>query len=1383
MAPRKSNTKKAKSPRKTSTRKKSKKASSTIPPKSAGGGLKDFADNISLMENKHYGVCLFDAENFKLLFANEYLRNKIGYTKKELSGLNLLKLVTPEDCNRIIKTVKARIKGGPVITGNRYTARRKNGLKFPIEAFSNPVIHKGKICIQSIINDITDLVELENNLRESESRFKSFFQLSPEAVLTFDQHGRVTSVNKAAERLTGYKDSMLIGQLYHRLPFWHDSGKVKRLKLADITGIKPFQRFIKGSHDDIKIVEIFSSKIPMERGEYEILLIARDITARKQYEDRLLKSERKHKALVNNILDGIAVVSEGKYIHVDKKFARIFGYPISELKDRAFTKIVTGGWKKILADLETQIWRGKSSYRQLDINGRKKDGTLIDLDLRASRIEYEGKRALQITVTDISRRKNAEERLRESEEKLKAIFHSIDDSVFVIDKKGRFVHFEKPGKNGVFYGKTPRILGKDVMTVVPPHMAKSFRKILREIAATMKSYQRTYSIEASGKIYWFSTRFSPLRDDQGHFSGITVVARDVTNIVRAHRQLKHERDLTSSILETANSLIVCLDHKGRITIFNRECELVTGYKREEVIGRDWAGMFLPASLRSEVPMDFVAWVKSHPHDRYEGPLLTKAGEIRTILWSNSSIIGRTDQEFIAIAIGHDITDRKRADKALSSSEEKYRTLVENAGEAITAVDREGHFIIMNTIAAKRLGGKPEDYVGKTMWDAFPQIIADRQVASVRDVIESGRGILDESPTVLQGEQRWYQTSVQPLPDHEGNINFALIIATDVTSRKKADEEIRKFKTIADEATYGTAIADLDGNLVYVNECFAEMHGYTAEDLIGRNLSIFHSQSQISNVNRLNERLIREGSYTSEEVWHMRRDGTEFPTLMSANVIKDDMGCPILFSATALDITERRMAEEALRESQRCQRAILSNIPDMAWLKDRESSYIAVNEQFGRECGVSPEELVGKNDLDVWPRELAERYRADDREVIELGQRKRVEEPLADKDGKIKIIETIKTPIYNDKGEIIGTTGIARDITERKLAEEALRMSEERLSSIFSGSRDAIFITGADSMFSDVNRAAEELTGYSKEELLKMSIPDLHDDEDLQAYRLFFKRIMNGESITSEANIRRKDGRKIPTEFSNKRIFIGDAPYMHTAARDITERKQAERALRNQRDMLRDVTGDVIRVQEDERRRISMELHDSTGQSLSVIRLQIQNIIKSVKNGNYDVNGELEVISKLVLDTISDLRQISANLRPVILDNLGLWPTIEWYLQDFGKKTDLAVKVDIEEVEVNLSPRDEVHIFRIIQEIMINIQKHSEAKKVSFKSGIEDSKLVFEIREDGRGFDPKLMFEPSERRRGMGLINIMERVNIVKGHLDIQSSPGQGAKFMVSVPIR
>jgi PAS domain S-box-containing protein len=145
-----------------------------------------------------------------------------------------------------------------------------------------------------------------------------------------------------------------------------------------------------------------------------------------------------------------------------------------------------------------------------------------------------------------------------------------------------------------------------------------------------------------------------------------------------------------------------------------------------------------------------------------------------------------------------------------------------------------------------------------------------------------------------------------------------------------------------------------------------------------------------------------------------------------------------------DITDRKQAEEALQAGRLQLKAILDNIPDIAWLKDKESRLIAVNEPFGKSCGFEPEDLVGKTDLDIWPRDLAERYRADDKEVMESGKRKQVEEPLKDTEGRILWIETIKTPIYDEYGDVSGTAGIARDITERKKAEEERHSLAERL---------------------------------------------------------------------------------------------------------------------------------------------------------------------------------------------------------------------------------------------------------------------------------------------------------------------------------------------------
>ena len=180
-----------------------------------------------------------------------------------------------------------------------------------------------------------------------------------------------------------------------------------------------------------------------------------------------------------------------------------------------------------------------------------------------------------------------------------------------------------------------------------------------------------------------------------------------------------------------------------------------------------------------------------------------------------------------------------------------------------------------------------------------------------------------------------------------------------------------------------------------------------------------------------------------------------------------------------DITRRRRKEEALRELQIQQEAILNSIPDMAWLKDRESRFIAINEAFGNACGTKPKDLIGKTDSDVWPMKLAEKYRADDQEVIKTNQRKIVDEPLAAADGQRKWIETIKTPIFDDTGVVIGTTGIARDITQRKLAESALEAEKERLVVTLRSIGDGVITTDKTGRITLINRIAEKLTGWKE----------------------------------------------------------------------------------------------------------------------------------------------------------------------------------------------------------------------------------------------------------------------------------------------------------------
>ena len=251
------------------------------------------------------------------------------------------------------------------------------------------------------------------------------------------------------------------------------------------------------------------------------------------------------------------------------------------------------------------------------------------------------------------------------------------------------------------------------------------------------------------------------------------------------------------------------------------------------------------------------------------------------------------------------------------------------------------------------------------------------------------------------------------------------------------ESEEQYRSIFNEARDGIVLIDKEtGNIFNCNPEFERQTGRRLEHL--KKMKIWEVMpSEIVEVAEKTFFEIKEKRTNGfGELEFQKPDGNIIP-IEFVNKGVEIRGKQFIQSITR-NIIKRKQAEESLREHDRQQKAILNNIPDIAWLKDKESRFITVNEPFGKACGMTPGDLVGKTDLDIWPKDLAERYRADDREVMETGRRKLLEEPLVDKDGNKIWIETIKTPIYNGKGEVIGTTGIARDITERKQAEEALR---------------------------------------------------------------------------------------------------------------------------------------------------------------------------------------------------------------------------------------------------------------------------------------------------------------------------------------------------------
>jgi len=304
-----------------------------------------------------------------------------------------------------------------------------------------------------------------------------------------------------------------------------------------------------------------------------------------------------------------------------------------------------------------------------------------------------------------------------------------------------------------------------------------------------------------------------LRDDAGGPSHIVAVVRETTALEAAESSLIESERRYREIVETVGDLIVTFDMDAKVCSVNRAIQTMLGFEADQVVGQPSTMLVLPEH-QADIMSQVQRVLRGHSV-RSETVLADRENRWVYVEYSASPLVehGRIVG---GRCIAWDITKRKRLERQLKASEERYRALVESAGEAIATVDENGTFLFMNNTAAQRLGGRAEDFEGKTMWDLFPEEVADRQVASIRRVISTAEGSNTVSLSCVGGEMRWYNTTIQPLRDSEGNITAGLVIARDIHEFKKAQDELAAYseRMIRAEqlASLGTLSATLSHEL-------------------------------------------------------------------------------------------------------------------------------------------------------------------------------------------------------------------------------------------------------------------------------------------------------------------------------------------------------------------------------------------------------------------------------------------------------------------------------------------------------------------------------------------------------------------------------------------
>jgi PAS domain S-box-containing protein len=477
-----------------------------------------------------------------------------------------------------------------------------------------------------------------------------------------------------------------------------------------------------------------------------------------------------------------------------------------------------------------------------------------------------------------------------------------------------------------------------------------------------------------------------------------------------------------------------MDMSGNLVEANDAFCKMLGYTREEAERlnvADWDAQMSPEELRER----FKELVGKSA--RFETVHRRKDGTLIDVEVSSSGI--EIEEQYFMFASSRDITERKKAEAVLR----QHALVIDTSIDGFWATDMRGYVLEANAAYAKMSGYTVEELAGMhiSQLEAIELKPEDVHV-HIAKVVAQGYDRFETRHRHKDGHEIDIEVSVNYMAEPGRLFVFSRDI-TERTSRNKAINQARmELQDLYDQAPCGYHSLDSDGRIVKINKTEADWLGYECAELIGREIKEFQTPSSLLAFAK-NYPVFKEKGYIENVEYELvRKDGSTFFVLLSATMVKDADGNSIMSRSTMIDVTERKRAEAALLQGEANLRAILDNSPYMTWLKDAKGRYISINKVFADYLRLEDAgQAAGKTDLDLQPEELAKKYRADDAEVMAARQRKTVEESAFD--GKnTHWVETSKTPIIDKKGKVLGTVGFARDITERKLAEERLLRESE-----------------------------------------------------------------------------------------------------------------------------------------------------------------------------------------------------------------------------------------------------------------------------------------------------------------------------------------------------
>jgi PAS domain S-box-containing protein len=1168
-------------------------------------------------------------------YVSPTIKSILGYTPDEVVGQEFKNYVYKEDLERLMKNVQSIFAG--VSTGDEYRIVSKSGEIRWIRTSSRPLIDNGKIIgLQGTMSDITDRTLAEDAINEGEEKYRLITENTSDFITMTDNVGKFIYVSPSLKRL-GYKPEDLIGTIGEHLIHPDDLPEINK-KLLSFYDFPDAKITVKKKEIDSQIMveyrvrdkwgnylNLESTVNPVfnEKGNIEKLIyITKDITEKKQTENALRISEEKFSKFfeLSPIVMMVVDKETGERIELNKAYEEITGYKREETKGKSlfdFDLIID---KEKLIEGFKKLTKGKQE-QNYEARIRRKDGSIRTLLYSGEPMEVEGRELVLITGQDITDRKLAEDALRESEEKYRHLVENSNDLIMLTQSDGKIAYLS-PACEAVLGHKPESLIGKQPWIIHPDDLEKVQKAHYEALNGTGDNNFEYRIITKKGDEKWILHSWSPIMNGK-KLQLIVSVIKDITERKRAQESLKYRLEFEQLVAEISTNFINlesdeideginnALVQIGRFTDVDRSYIFLMKKDGKMMSNtHEWCnkGIKSQMDMLQGVDMDSFKWVT---HNLLNKKILNvpdveklpkkasnfkdslEAGQVQSILslpiivggkilgfigfdsvrkkrdWSEDTV---TMMKMVAEIFANTL-ERNRTEKALMESEEKFRNIVQSSpmGMHMYNLEPDGSLIFAeaNPAADKILGVDHTQFVGKKLEDAFPSAKNTEIPKKYREAARAGNDWSTEQ-VIYEDQQVSGAFEVHAFQTSPGRMVASFL---EITDRKKAElavkESEEKYRSLVESAKEAILTADSNGNIISWNRGAEEMLGYKAREVTGKPIFKIIPKNLYKFEKKMMNKTRKIGFVEGYESKVVAKNGTVIPVELSLSSIKDEKGKVIGFSSIVRNISERKKAEEVIRESEEKFRTFFENEPEYCYMVSHDGKIMDINKSALNILGYKKNDLIGKPIDSIYSPEMLEKMKNLFTEWKKTGELENEEMIIITKNGERRYVLLSASMMKDQNGKILHSISVQRDITERKQAQEALEVSEDRYRKVSELISDFVYSIRVEPDGSQVSEWSTEtlkrVIGMDYNDLLiRGGWQKIIHPEDLMIVAERAKALAEGRSDISEYRVIAKNDEVRWVRDYGYPIWDnaeGRIVRIYGAAQDITERKRAEEALK------------------------------------------------------------------------------------------------------------------------------------------------------------------------------------------------------------------------------